>query len=217
VGKPIHGVEVRIADDGEILVRGENVTTGYYNAPEATREAFKDGWFHTGDIGELDDGAAHIRGRKKEMIVTPEGLNVFPDDIERVLNAVPGVRESAVVGAPLAGSTAERVQAILARSGAGRGRRRAPGERRAADHQKIRAAALWPGTELPRTEGTRKLKRRELRQWLLDGQAGRAAAKRREAGSGRCPPYWNALRAGPDARRPRRSTSSASARSSASS
>jgi long-chain acyl-CoA synthetase len=182
VGKPIHGVEVKIADDGEILVRGDNVTRGYYNAPEATREAFRDGWFHTGDIGELDEkGQLHIRGRKKEMIVTPEGLNVFPDDIERVLNAVPGVRESAVVGAPLGESTAERVQAVLVGD---------PGldvdevvrtaNVQLADHQKIRAAARWSGTELPRTEGTRKLKRRELRQWLLEGQqagAGRASTR----------------------------------------
>ena len=104
VGKPIAGVEVRIADDGEILVKGENVTSGYFNAPEETRASFKDGWFHTGDIGELDDkGQLHIRGRKKEMIVTPEGLNVFPEDVERVLNEIPGIVESAVVGAPLAG------------------------------------------------------------------------------------------------------------------
>ncbi|HEX6974702.1 MAG TPA: AMP-binding protein, partial [Vicinamibacterales bacterium] len=114
VGKPIAGVEVRIAEDGEILVRGENVTTGYFNAPEETRAAFKDGWFHTGDIGDLDDkGQLRIRGRKKEMIVTPEGLNVFPEDVEKVLNAIPGVRDSAVVGAAVAGSTAERVQAVI--------------------------------------------------------------------------------------------------------
>jgi long-chain acyl-CoA synthetase len=169
VGKPIAGVEIKIAEDGEILVRGDNVTTGYYNAPEETRAAFQDGWFRTGDIGELDDqGRLLIRGRKKEMIVTPEGLNVFPEDVERALNEQPGVQDSAVVGAPVAGSTAERVQAVLLL---------APGSDpdvvirnanlRLADHQKIRAAAVWAGTELPRTEGTRKLKRRELRQWLV--------------------------------------------------
>jgi long-chain acyl-CoA synthetase len=177
VGKPIAGVEIKIADDGEILVRGENVTTGYYNAPEATREAFQDGWFHTGDIGELDaEGSLLIRGRKKEMIVTPEGLNVFPEDVERALNDQPGVLDSAVIGAPAAGSTAERVQAVLLL---------APGtdpdlvmrdaNTRLGDHQKIRAAAVWSGTELPRTEGTRKLKRRELRAWLM-GREGTAPA-----------------------------------------
>jgi long-chain acyl-CoA synthetase len=176
VGKPIAGVEIKIAADGEILVRGDNVTTGYYKAPEATREAFENGWFHTGDIGELDaDGQLLIRGRKKEMIVTPEGLNVFPEDVEQALNAQPGVLDSAVVGAPVAGSTAERVQAVLLL---------APGtdadlvmrnaNARLGDHQKVRAAAVWPGTELPRTEGTRKLKRRELRAWLVgrDSPAG---------------------------------------------
>jgi long-chain acyl-CoA synthetase len=174
VGKPIAGVEVKIADDGEILVRGENVTRGYYNAPEDTRAAFSDGWFHTGDIGELDSkGQLHIRGRKKEMIVTPEGLNVFPEDVERVLNELPGVKESAVVGAPLPGSTAERVQAVLVLD---------PGtdpddivraaNARLLDHQKIRTAAVWSGAELPRTEGTRKLKRRELRGWLLAAAGG---------------------------------------------
>jgi long-chain acyl-CoA synthetase len=179
VGKPIAGVEVRIAGDGEILVRGENVSRGYYNAPEETRASFEDGWFHTGDIGALDDkGQLHIRGRKKEMIVTPEGLNVFPEDVERVLNGLPGVSESAVVGATLPGSTAERVQAVVVA---------APGTdlddlvRQAnaglQDHQKIRAVALWPGPELPRTEGTRKLKRRELKQWLAGSGRGDAGVR----------------------------------------
>ena len=177
VGKPIAGVEIKIAEDGEILVRGENVTRGYFNAPEETERAFSDGWFHTGDIGELDAGGQlRIRGRKKEMIVTPEGLNVFPDDVERVLNAIPGVKDSAVVGAPIGDSTAERVQAVLVL---------AEGTNvddivRAAnvqllDHQKIRAAAVWPNSELPRTEGTRKLKRRELRQWIATSSRGGTA------------------------------------------
>jgi len=184
VGKPIAGVEIRIADDGEILVRGENVTTGYFNAPEATREAFADGWFHTGDIGELDpEGRLLIKGRKKEMIVTPEGLNVFPEDVERALNEQPGVLDSAVVGAPVPGSSAERVQAVLLLApdtdadAVVRG-----ANARLGDHQKIRASAVWPDKELPRTEGTRKLKRRELKNWLtgvtLPAKAGSHTAGR---------------------------------------
>ena len=177
VGKPIAGVEVKIAPDGEILVRGDNVTTGYFNAPEETRSAFRDGWFHTGDIGELDpEGHLRIRGRKKEMIVTPEGLNVFPDDVERVLNGVAGVRESAVVGAAPAGSSSERVQAILVlEPGTDPDAVVRTANVQLADHQKIRAAAVWPGAELPRTEGTRKLRRRELRQWVAANSTGSAA------------------------------------------
>ncbi len=112
VGKAIAGVEVKVADDGEILVRGDNVTKGYFNADEENARAFEDGWFHTGDIGEIgEDRQLYIRGRKKEMIVTPEGLNVFPEDVERVLNVIPGVRDSAVVGVPI--GSEERVHAVL--------------------------------------------------------------------------------------------------------
>jgi long-chain acyl-CoA synthetase len=173
VGKPIAGVDVKIAEDGEILVRGENVTRGYFNAPEETRAAFADGWFHTGDIGGFDDaGQLFIRGRKKEMIVTPEGLNVFPEDVERVLNAVPGVRESAVVGAPAAGSAAERVHAVLVLDpGTSADAVVREANAKLLDHQKIRAAAVWTEGDLPRTEGTRKLKRRELRQWLTGARS----------------------------------------------
>ncbi|OFW20205.1 MAG: hypothetical protein A3G21_26395 [Acidobacteria bacterium RIFCSPLOWO2_12_FULL_66_21] len=184
VGKPIPGVEIKIAEDGEVLVRGENVTRGYFNAPEETRAAFVDGWFHTGDIGELDaKGQLHIRGRKKEMIVTPEGLNVFPEDVERVLNDLPGIRESAVVGLTAPGSMAERVQAIVVAEGT-------PdlddivraANRQLLDHQKIRAIAVWPGPELPRTEGTRKLKRREMKQWLMGAQQPGAAPQAAHGG-----------------------------------
>jgi long-chain acyl-CoA synthetase len=102
------------------------------------------------------------------MIVTPEGLNVFPEDVERALNEQKGVKDSAVVGAPLAGSTAERVQAVLLlEAGTDADAVMRSANARLADHQKIRAAAVWPGAELPRTDGTRKLKRRELRAWLL--------------------------------------------------
>jgi long-chain acyl-CoA synthetase len=105
------------------------------------------------------------------MIVTPEGLNVFPEDVERVLSEIPGVRDSAVVGAPAPGSSAERVQAVLLLDpGASVDEVVRDANAKLLDHQKIRAAAVWTGGELPRTEGTGKLKRRELRQWLTGGQ-----------------------------------------------
>jgi long-chain acyl-CoA synthetase len=169
VGKAIAGVDIRIAADGEILVRGENVTTGYYGAPEATGAAFEEGWFHTGDIGELDaDRRLFIRGRKKEMIVTPEGLNVFPEDVERVVNAVKGVKESAAVGVTLNGE--ERVQvALTVEPGTDAADVVKVANAQLADHQRIRAARIWPGDELPRTEGTKKLKRHEIRSWLQTG------------------------------------------------
>ena len=169
VGKPIGGVNVRIAADGEILVRGENVTKGYYGAANAS--AFEDGWFHTGDIGELDEGGRlFIRGRKKEMIVTPEGLNVFPEDVERVVNAIAGVKESAAVGVTQNGE--ERVQiALMVEPGVDPDAVIRAANGQLADHQRIRAGRIWPGAELPRTEGTRKLKRHEIRTWLQTGAA----------------------------------------------
>ena len=178
VGKPIAGVDIKIAADGEILVRGENVSTGYYAAPEASEAAFEDGWFHTGDIGELDaQGRLFIRGRKKEMIVTPEGLNVFPEDVERVVNTIAGVKDSAAVGVTQNGD--ERVHvALVAEPGTNTDEVVRAANTRLADHQRIRAAHIWPGSELPRTEGTRKLKRHEIRAWLQGG-AGPALAPSR--------------------------------------
>jgi len=171
VGKAIAGVEVKIASDGEILVRGENVTQGYFNAADETARAFEDGWFHTGDVGDVGpDGQMYIRGRKKEMIVTPEGLNVFPEDVERVLDAAAGVRESAVVGAPI--GSEERVHAVLiVDPGADVDAIVREANARLQDHQKIRRALTWPGPELPRTEGTKKLKRAAVREWLKSGGA----------------------------------------------
>ncbi|MBI5084865.1 MAG: AMP-binding protein [Acidobacteria bacterium] len=166
VGKPIAGVQLRIAPDGEVLVRGGNVTSGYFNNPEATAEAFEDGWFHTGDIGEIDSsGRLTIKGRKKEMIVLPDGRNVFPEDVERVLNAVPGVRESAAVG--LQSPAGERVHAALVlHESVDPEAVVSAANAVLEEHQKIRGYSLWPQPELPRTEGTRKLKRREIRRRL---------------------------------------------------
>jgi long-chain acyl-CoA synthetase len=176
VGRAMAGVEMKIAPDGEILVRGENVTRGYYNAAEETARAFEGGWFHTGDIGEIAaDGQLYIRGRKKEMIVTPEGLNVFPEDVERVLTQVAGVRDAAVVGARI--GTEERVHAVLVLdAGADLDSIVRQANAQLEDHQKIRRALVWPEPELPRTEGTRKLKRASVRDWVIAGGPPRHAA-----------------------------------------
>jgi len=170
VGKPIAGVEVKIAPDGEILVRGDNVTPGYYKAPSETVEAFQDGWFHTGDIGETDaTGRLFVRGRKKEVIVTPEGLKVFPADVERVLNGIPGVRESAVVG--MASGGQERAHAVLVlEAGTHAEEVLRLANARLEEHQRVRGVSVWPGRELPRTEGTWKLKRRDIREWAASGK-----------------------------------------------
>ncbi|MCC9742022.1 long-chain fatty acid--CoA ligase [Streptomyces sp. MNU89] len=99
VGQPLPGSVVRIADDGEVLLHGEHVFTGYWNNEAATREALSDGWFHTGDIGTLDeDGYLAITGRKKEIIVTAGGKNVAPAVIEDRIRAHALVGECMVVG-----------------------------------------------------------------------------------------------------------------------
>jgi len=169
VGKPISGVEIKIAQDGEILLRGENVTPGYYG--EAGGETGKDirdseGWLHTGDIGELDsENRLRILGRKKEMIVGASGLNVFPEDVERALNAVAGVRESAVVGAKT--PEGERVHAVLVLNDGAKAEdvvNQANG--RLETHQRIQGFSVWQGDALPRTSGTNKLKRTEIAAWV---------------------------------------------------
>ena len=166
VGKPLAGVEVKIAGDGEVLVRGGNVTTGYYHAPEATAAMFEDGWFHTGDIGELDsEGHLLIRGRKKEMIVTPEGLKVFPEDVEKTLNQIHGVRDSAVIGK-------DRVHAVLLLdSGTAPDEVVREANQRLEDHQKIRSFSIWTGGELPRTPAARKLRRSEIADAIAKGSS----------------------------------------------
>jgi long-chain acyl-CoA synthetase len=99
VGRPLAGTEVAIADDGEVLMRGPHVFAGYHRDPEATSETVRDGWLHTGDIGELDaDGFLRITGRKKDLIITSSGKNISPENIESMLRETRWISQAVVYG-----------------------------------------------------------------------------------------------------------------------
>jgi len=124
VGQPLFGVDVMCVDDrdrpveagqpGEVVIRGHNVMKGYYKQPEATAEAMRNGWFHTGDIGTIDaDGYVSIVDRKKDMILRG-GFNVYPRELEEVLMTHPGVSMAAVIGVPDE-RLGEEVKAVIVR------------------------------------------------------------------------------------------------------
>jgi acyl-CoA synthetase (AMP-forming)/AMP-acid ligase II len=117
VGRPIPGVEVRIEDDGEIVVRGFNVMQGYFGNPDATAETIVDGWLHTGDIGFVDDaGNLHITDRKKDMFIVG-GFNAYPAEVEAILLGHPSIAQVAVVGIPDERMGEAGVACVLPRSG----------------------------------------------------------------------------------------------------
>ena len=99
VGQAVPGQEVRIAEDGEILIKGGNVFMGYHKDPEATAEALVDDWLHTGDVGEFDDeGYLRVTDRKKDIIVTAGGKNIAPQNIENILKTYTGISQVVVIG-----------------------------------------------------------------------------------------------------------------------
>jgi long-chain acyl-CoA synthetase len=99
VGQPIRSVELRLAEDGEVLIKADSVFAGYYRDPEATRQILRDGWLYTGDVGQMDeDGHLYIVDRKKDIIITSGGKNISPSEIENEIKCSPYIKEAIVIG-----------------------------------------------------------------------------------------------------------------------
>ncbi|MGA2421238.1 MAG: AMP-binding protein, partial [Candidatus Acidiferrum sp.] len=157
IGRVFPGMEVRVDEGGEILVRGENVATAYRQSGANHSLAQTDGWFRTGDVAEKDaEGRLYFRGRKKNVIVTSAGMNIYPEDIEKALRAEAGVRDCVVIGVedahgdePYAvllmdGNDGDlpRARALRAVDAANRG---------LAEFQRVRQWMIWPESDFPRT------------------------------------------------------------------
>lgn len=156
IGKILPGREFRLADDGEILVRGENVATGYWQKGSLQHSAAGEengGWLRTGDLGELDaEGNLRFRGRKKSVIVTAAGLNVYPEDLEAALRRQPGVRDCVVIPQDCNGN-AEPLAALLMQEPSEAAAQRAieDANRSLAEYQRMRSWITWPDADFPRT------------------------------------------------------------------
>ena len=157
IGKVLPGREFRLAEDGEILVRGDNVASGYWEGG-SLRQGVRDGdnWLRTGDIGEVDaEGNLRFKGRKKNVIVTPAGLNVYPEDIEAALRKQPGVRDCVVIPVDHGGNAEPR--AILLMSSGQDAKEEAARETvesanaSLAEYQRVRQWLIWPEPDFPRT------------------------------------------------------------------
>jgi long-chain acyl-CoA synthetase len=151
IGKVLEGREMKLDENGEILVRGPNVAAGYWQGKELRSVLNEEGWFRTGDLGEVDaEGNLYFRGRKKNVIVTREGMNVYPDDLEAALRHQPEVRDCVVV--PLEqGGNAEACAALLLRDSADPDAVVQRANQRLAEFQRIRRWVVWPEPDFPRT------------------------------------------------------------------
>jgi long-chain acyl-CoA synthetase len=169
IGKILAGREIKLAADGEILVRGGGVAAGYWNKTELHPVASEDGWYRTGDVGELDaEGNLYFKGRKKDVIVTPAGMNVYPDDLEAALRQQPEVKDVVVIALPRNGN-AEPCAAIILRD---RNADPEPIVNRAneslAEYQRMHTWVVWPEEDFPRTSTQKPL--RNLIQQAVQAQ-----------------------------------------------
>jgi long-chain acyl-CoA synthetase len=180
IGKVLPGREIRLADDGEILVRGSGVASGYWNGRELQPVAGEEGWYRTGDLGALDDhGNLFFRGRKKEVIVTPAGMNIYPEDLESALRQQKEVKDCVVVGLERGGN-AEPCAVLILRKGdaqAGEDVKMivARANETLAEYQRMRTWVLWPEEDFPRSS-TQKPRRNEIRDAVEAGLRGQAPA-----------------------------------------
>ena len=150
IGKVLPGREVKLADDGEILVRGGGVASGYWEGSGAHAVADEQGWYRTGDIGALDAGGnLYFKGRKKETIVTPSGMNIYPEDLEAALRREPEVKDCVVVGIERGGNAEACAVVILRESEVEEVVRRA--NQSLAEYQRMRMWMEWPQPDFPRT------------------------------------------------------------------
>ena len=167
-GPPAPGIEIRIDESGEVLVRGDNITPGYWEDEKKTSEVFEGEWYKTGDQGLLDDnGFLRLNGRKKDMIVLPNGQNVFPEDIEQVLENHLNVVDAVVVGIDREESPEVHAALILERPEEAADVVRWANNR-LASHQRIRNHTIWQGEDFPRTH-TLKVKKPLVIEAILSG------------------------------------------------
>ena len=176
IGKVLAGREIKLAPDGEILVRGNGVAAGYWSGGELRPVAADEGWYPTGDVGELDaEGNLYFKGRKKDVIVTPAGLNIYPEDLELALRKQPEVKDCVVVPLANAGN-AEPCAALILKN---RDTEPAGVVERAnqslADFQRIRRWIVWPDEDFPRTP-TQKPRRAEIAAFAQQSISGAATA-----------------------------------------
>src|SRR5215212_11486404 len=176
IGKTLRGQEVRLDESGEILVRGANVSPGYWRGPNGggAREPIADGgWLRTGDLGAMDAaGNIYFRGRKKDVIVTAAGLNVYPEDIEAALNRQPEVKLSAVVGVEGPRGPEPLAVLILSDAGADPASVIERANESLARHQHVRRWQVWPDSDFPRTP-TQKVRKRDILERLTPKRNGK--------------------------------------------
>src|SRR5882672_3863773 len=152
IGKVLPGREMKLdSETGEILVRGENVARQYWQGKELKPVTGEEGWFRTGDLGAMDEeGNLYFKGRSKNVIVTPAGLKIYPEDLEQALRKQPEVRDVVVVGVA-AGGNAEACAVLLLKNGDSGSTAVASANQTLADFQKIRRWMVWPDDDFPRT------------------------------------------------------------------